>query len=78
VNRFWSNAPKCVESDATAVDPAPQMPYARAVKVALAICTAMARATSAVRYRRRTYRMSSSLCPCAPPPAIARMPVLVP
>jgi hypothetical protein len=34
---YWSNAPKCVESRATAVDPAPQTVCARAAKVALAI-----------------------------------------
>ncbi len=51
---FWSNAPKCVESDATAVEPAPQMAWCRAAKVALAISTAMARAVSGDRYRRRT------------------------
>ena len=51
---FWSNAPKCVESDATAVEPAPHTVCARAAKVALAISTAIARADSAVRKRRRT------------------------
>ncbi len=78
VKMFWSNAPKWVESEATAVDPAPQTAWARAANVALAISTAMARATSAVRYLRRTYRMSSSLCPVCALPAMARMPVLVP
>nr|WP_261566649.1 hypothetical protein [Frankia gtarii] len=46
---FWSNAPKCVESLATAVDPAPQTCCVRAVNVALAISTATVRASSAVR-----------------------------
>jgi hypothetical protein len=61
---FWSNAPKCVESEATTVEPAPHTVWARAAKVALAISTAIERATSAVKYRRRTYRMSSSPWPC--------------
>lgn len=51
---FWSNAPKCVESLATAVEPAPQTVCARAAKVALAISVAIACVTSALRYRRRT------------------------
>ena len=38
---FWSNAPKCVESEATAVEPAPQTVCARAAKVALAISVAI-------------------------------------
>jgi hypothetical protein len=38
---------------------------------------AMTRAVSGDRYRRRTYRMSSSLWPCSPT-ATARIPVLVP
>ncbi len=46
---FWSKAPKCVESEATALDPAPQIVCAREAKVALAISTAMVRATSALR-----------------------------
>ena len=52
---FWSNAPKWVESDATAVEPVrPPDALVAAAKVALAISTAMARALSADRYRRRT------------------------
>ncbi len=74
---FWSYAPKCVESLATAVEPAPQTCSERTAKVALAISTAIARALSADRNRRRTYRRSSSLCPWSPA-AAALMPVLVP
>ena len=46
---FWSNAPKWVESDATAVEPAPQMDRVRAAKVALAMSMASARTRSGVR-----------------------------
>ena len=46
---FWSNAPKCVESLATAVDPSPHKVRCRAVKVALAISIAICRAASVVR-----------------------------
>jgi hypothetical protein len=46
---FWSNAPKCVESLATADDPAPQTCWRRTAKVASAICVAIDRATSTDR-----------------------------
>lgn len=39
---FWSNKPKSVESEATAVEPAPQTVCARAANVALAISIARA------------------------------------
>ena len=54
VKMFWSNTPKWVESQATAVEPVPQMAWCRTAKVALAISAAMARALSGDRYRRRT------------------------
>ena len=49
MNRFWSQALKCVESEATTVEEAPHSPVSRAAKVALAISTAICRATSGVR-----------------------------
>jgi hypothetical protein len=42
VNRFWYQERKCVESEATAVDPAPHSPSSRTTKVALAISVATA------------------------------------
>jgi len=49
VKMFWSNAPKWVESDATADEPAPQMDRALAAKVALAMSMAIARTRSGVK-----------------------------
>ena len=49
VNRFWSNAFTCVESDPTAVDPCPQIASERIAKVALAIARAAPRAPSMVK-----------------------------
>ena len=46
---FWSNAPKWVESDATADEPAPHRPRALAAKAALAMSMAIARTRSGVR-----------------------------
>ena len=46
---FCSNAPKWVESDATADDPAPQTARVLAAKVALAISMAIARTRSGLR-----------------------------
>ena len=51
---FWSHAPKCVESDDTAVEPSPQIQRWRAAKVALAIWMASASASSRVKCQRRT------------------------
>jgi hypothetical protein len=77
VNRFWSYARTWVESEATAVEPWPHNSVLRAAKVAFAIWMAMARAASADRYLRRTYRSSSSVWPW-PPDAAALIPVFVP
>ncbi len=46
---FWSHDPKCVESDATAVEPSPHTLARRTRKVALAISIPICRAASAVR-----------------------------
>jgi hypothetical protein len=46
---FWSNAEKCVESDATAVVPSPHRVACRAAKVALAMTLAACRQASTVR-----------------------------
>lgn len=50
---FWSNAVKCVESDATAVEPSPHNQDWRAAKVALAMTRATSRQAGMVMYRRR-------------------------
>ncbi len=49
VKMFWSYVRKCVQSDATAVDPAPQTLGLRASKVALAMLIAMVWAVSLLR-----------------------------
>jgi len=46
---FWSNAEKCVESDATAVVPSPHSAACREVKVASAMIRAACRQASTVR-----------------------------
>jgi hypothetical protein len=46
---FWSNAEKCVESDATAVVPSPHRAVCLAAKVALAMIRATSRQDSTVR-----------------------------
>ncbi len=49
MNMFWSHDPKCVESDATAVEPSPHRLVRRMRNVALVISIAMRRAASTLR-----------------------------
>ena len=46
---FWSNAEKCVESEATAVVPSPHNALCRAANVAFAMIRATSRQASTVR-----------------------------
>src|SRR6266540_390398 len=79
VKMFWSNAPKWVESEATAVDPAPQTAWARAANVTSAGVRTRAWSHLACQRSAPARRpAASSAQPARPDPSIGPRAVILP
>src|SRR6266511_1506668 len=79
VKMFWSNAPKWVESEATAVDPAPQTAWARGANVASAGVRTRAWSHLACQRSAPARRpAASSAQPARPDPSIGPRAVILP